>query len=286
MPTPEPRLARSEALHQQVARNIRNDIESGALRDGDVLPTTRELAERWGVSVFTITEAMRLLGDEGLVVSKSRSKRVVHAPDQTRKNEIRLQTPHVLMVGGYAGSGKTELGRILARETGWPMLDKDTLTRPIVEAALEAMGLSPNDRDSDQYLTLMRPREYESLMSAANENVACGNSAIVTAPFIAEFKDQAWLERVQASFADMKAVTTFVWVYCDASTMHTYIRHRGAARDATKLADWDGYLGRIDVDFRPNVPHVLVNNCTSGAPLQKQARELLQRVLGAEGSKS
>ena len=33
------------------------------------------------------------------------------------------------------------------------MLDKDTLTRPMVEAALEAMGLSPNDRESDQYLT-------------------------------------------------------------------------------------------------------------------------------------
>lgn len=285
MTTPESRLARPEALHQQVARNIRNDIESGALRDGEVLPTTRELAERWGVSVFTITEAMRLLTTEGLVVSKSRSKRVVHAPDQRKRSEIRPSSPHVLMIGGYAGSGKTELGRILARETGWPMLDKDTLTRPIVEAALEVMGLSPNDRESDGYLKLMRPREYESLMAATNENVSCGNSAIVTAPFIVEFKDLAWLERVQASLAEMKAVTTFVWVYCDASTMHTYIRHRGAARDAAKLADWASYLSRIDVDFRPGVPHALINNCTSGAPLQTQARELLRQVLGADGGR-
>ncbi|MEU1751983.1 AAA family ATPase [Micromonospora matsumotoense] len=190
------------------------------------------------------------------------------------------------MIGGYAGSGKTELGRILARETGWPILDKDTLTRPVVEAALEVMGLSPNDRESEDYLRLMRPREYESLMAAANENVACGNSAIVAAPFIAEFKDRAWLERVQASFAEKKAATTFVWVYCDPTTMHSYIRHRGAARDAAKLADWSGYLDRIDVDFRPEVPHALVNNCTSGAPLQTQARELLGRVLGREGGRS
>lgn len=286
MPTPEPRLARSEALHQQVARNIRNDIDSGVLRDGEVLPTTRELADRWGVSGFTISEAMRLLISEGRVVSKSRSKRVVHAPDQSKRNEIRPISPHVLMIGGYAGSGKTELGRILARETGWPILDKDTLTRPVVEAALEVMGLSPNDRESEDYLRLMRPREYESLMAAANENVACGNSAIVAAPFIAEFKDRAWLERVQASFAEKKAATTFVWVYCDPTTMHSYIRHRGAARDAAKLADWSGYLDRIDVDFRPEVPHALVNNCTSGAPLQTQARELLGRVLGREGGRS
>ncbi|MGC5053577.1 GntR family transcriptional regulator [Micromonospora sp. DT48] len=285
MPTPEPRLARSEALHQQVARNLRNDIESGALRHGEALPTTRELAEQWGVSVFTITEAMRLLAAEGLVVSKSRSKRVVNAPEQSRRVEIRPSNPHVLMIGGYAGSGKTELGRILTRETGWPMLDKDTLTRPIVEAALEVMGLSPNDRESDGYLKLMRPREYESLVAATIENVSCGNSAIVTAPFVAEFKDPAWLERMQASLAEMKAVTTFVWVYCDASTMHTYIRHRGAARDAAKLANWSEYLSRIDLDFRPGIPHALVDNCASGVPLQAQARSLLRQVLKAEGGR-
>ncbi|MFI9528046.1 GntR family transcriptional regulator [Micromonospora rosaria] len=286
MPESEPRLDRPEALHQQVARNIRNDIESGILRDGEVLPTTRELAKLWGVSVFTISEAMRVLAEEGLVSSKSRSKRVVTAPDQGGRKEIRLRTPRVLIVGGFAGSGKTELGRIVARETGWPILDKDTLTRPVLEAALEIMGLSPNDRESEDYISLMRPREYESLMSAANENVSCGNSAIITAPFLAEFRDQAWLERVKATFSDMGAATTIVWVYCDASTMHTYIRHRGAARDAAKLADWAGYLSRINVEFRPDFPHILIDNCSSGIPLQTQARELVQEILGTEASES
>src|SRR5690242_17936590 len=128
MTTPHDRLDRSEALHLQVARNIRNDIEAGVLRDGDVLPSTRELAERWSVSVFTITEAMKHLGEEGLVESRSRSKRVVRTPDKLVRNELRTQKPRVLFIGGYAGSGKTQLGRILARMTGWPMLDKDTMT--------------------------------------------------------------------------------------------------------------------------------------------------------------
>ena len=35
---------------------------------------------------------------------------------------------------------------------------------------------------------------------------------------------------------DMNATLSIVWVHCDATTMHTYIRHRGAARDATKIA--------------------------------------------------
>ena len=282
MSSPRARLNRPEALHLQVARNIRNGIEAGVLRHGDVLPSTRELAAQWGTSVYTINEAMKLLAEEGLIVSKSRARRVVNAPDQARRAELRLQRPHVILVGGYAGSGKTELGRILARRTGWPMLDKDTLTRPVVEAALELLGQSPHDRESETYLTLVRPREYEALIAAANENVACGNSAIVTAPFLREFNNTAWINRVQATFAAMNATTTLVWMYCDADTMHTYLRHRGAARDAAKLADWPSYLASIDLEFRPPVPHIVVDNCASGRPLQDQAEELLATVLGGE----
>ncbi|WFE32931.1 GntR family transcriptional regulator [Micromonospora sp. WMMD975] len=283
MTPPRGGTERPEARHQQVARNIRNDIEAGRLAHGTPLPSTRKLAEEWDVSVFTITEAMKVLAEEGLVINESRSKRVVNAPDQLRRSEVRPQRPRVILVGGYAGSGKTELGRILARETGWPMLDKDTLTRPVVEAALETLGLSPHDRESQTYLSKVRPREYEALQDAASENVQCGNSVIVTAPFIREFSDPAWLARTRAFYEAAKAVVTVVWVYCDADTMLTYVRRRGAARDAYKLADWDGYLGVINLDFRPVDAHLVVDNCASSSPLQEQAKELVKGILADEG---
>jgi DNA-binding transcriptional regulator YhcF (GntR family) len=276
---PHSRISRSEPLHHQVARNLRNDIAAGVLRDGQPLPTTRELAEQWGVSVFTISEAMKLLTKEGLIVSKPRAGRVVNAPDQARQNDIRTSTPHVVLIGGYAGSGKTELGRILARETGWPILDKDTLTRPVVEVALEVLGCSPHDRESATYLDVIRPREYEALMSAMTENVRCGNSAIVTAPFIRELHDTAWINRVTATCQDMNATLSIVWVHCDATTMHTYLRHRGAARDATKLENWNAYLGTIDLTFRPPTPHTVIDNSASVTPLQTQAMKLLASIL-------
>jgi len=278
MSTPRPRLSKAESKHQQVARHIRNDIEAGVLRDGQVLPSTRELAAEWDTSVFTISEAMKLLADEGLIVTKSRSKRVVRNPNQAR-NQIRLSKPQVILIGGYAGSGKTELGRVIARQTGWPILDKDTLTRPVVEAALELLGLSPHDRESESYRNRIRPREYDALEEAALENVGCGNSAVVTAPFIREFNDPAWISRTEARFASLDAAVTFVWLYCDPDTMHSYIRRRGAARDSYKLSDWPGYLDSIDINFRPPVPHMLVENCASSVPLQTQAKELLNAVM-------
>jgi DNA-binding transcriptional regulator YhcF (GntR family) len=142
---------RREAVYERVARAIRADIHAGRLRHGQVLKSTRELAQEWGTSVHTISEAMRLLMDDGLVVSKSRSQRAVYAPDQEQAaGEVhRLERPVVLLIGGYAGSGKSELARMVARETGWAILDKDTLTRPVVEAALEVLGVSPHDRESE-----------------------------------------------------------------------------------------------------------------------------------------
>lgn len=282
MSRPRSGISRSEPLHQQVARQIRNDIEAGVLRDGQRLPSTRELAEEWDVSGYTVNEAMDLLIKEGLVLSKSRAGRVVNAPDQAQRREPPTTTPQVLLIGGYAGSGKTELGRILARETGWPILDKDSLTRAVLEAALEVCGKSPHDRESELYVNTMRPREYEALASAMMENLECGNSAIVTAPFIKEFADTAWISRMQARCSAVGATVHVVWVHCDAETMHTYVRHRGAARDTAKLVDWDSYLASIDIDFRPNVPHFLIDNSASSDPLQPQAREVIAKLAEAD----
>lgn len=281
MPTTGGRPPKSEALHQQVARSIRNQIQAGRLRHGEALPSTREMAKQWDVSVFTINEAMRVLSEEGLVLSTSRSKRVVNAPDSGQTINWRPEVPQVVMIGGYAGSGKSELGRILAKMSGWPIIDKDTITRPVVEAALEVLGLSPHDRESDTYFNRVRPREYEAVAATTLENVQCGNSAIVTAPFIREFRDDAWVSRTAALLTSHHAVTTLVWVYCDAETMHRYLRQRGAARDASKLADWPSYLASLDLELRPAGPHEVIDNSASSTPLQAQARAVLEKILNA-----
>lgn len=274
----DPGSAPVESRTRQVARNIRTAIEAGVLKDGQALPSTRELAKQWNVSVFTINEAMKLLIDEGLVVSESRSKRTVHAPDQRQRNELKTGTPHVILIGGYAGSGKSELGRIIARETGWPMIDKDTITRPVVEAALEILGQSPNDRESESYLTLIRPREYEALTATMVENIECGNSVIATAPFIREFADTAWIDRMRERLSALNASMSLVWVHCDAETMHMYLRGRGAARDAGKLGSWSSYLDSITIGFRPSAPHFVIENSGTSTPLQQQAKELIAEV--------
>lgn len=259
-----------------IAQAIRTEIEGGRLVHGQQLPSTRQLAEEWNTSVATITRAMQELGEQGLVVSRDRSSRLVNYPPSMEVPAT--ERKHVVLIGGYAGSGKTELGRIIARKTSWPILDKDTTTRQVVEAALESMGLSRHDRESDGYLRIIRPAEYNALTEAVTENLQCGNSVVMTAPFIRELRDQAWCDRFEANIASQGAQLHVVWVRCDEDTMRTYLQHRGAARDTSKLENWSQYMADVDLNYTPKIRHQIVDNSAGARPLQEQAAELLISV--------
>jgi predicted kinase len=158
------------------------------------------------------------------------------------------------------------------------MLDKDSTTRAVVEAALTTVGLSPHDRESDTYRTVIRPAEYEALMMGMEENLECGTSCVVTAPFVAEFGDEAWCERTSSLIASHGGTAQFVWVACDVETMLSYIRKRGAARDTTKLANWTKWVDSLNLDFRPAAEHFVIDNSAGAPPLQRQADALLTKV--------
>lgn len=271
-----PQLQRGTSA-RAVAQLVRNQIEAGELAHGQQLPSTRTMADRWGTSVATITRAMALLADEGLIVNRARSSRIVHYPGPQASRAGK--TPRVVLIGGYAGSGKSELGRILTRASGWALLDKDTTTRAVVEAALDSLGLSPHDRESDTYLDVVRPAEYEALMAATRENIECGTSVVAAAPFLRELADPAWCARTDAMLTSLGASLHVVWVRCDAQSMHIYLRQRGAARDAYKLAHWDEYLTGINLSFEPAIsPHHVIDNSVGAAPLQQQATTLLNAL--------
>ncbi|MFD0529117.1 winged helix-turn-helix domain-containing protein [Kitasatospora arboriphila] len=54
----------------QVADTLRDEIESGALRPGQKLPSHRELAQRFGIAEMTVQQALRILRDrDGLITS-------------------------------------------------------------------------------------------------------------------------------------------------------------------------------------------------------------------------
>ncbi len=54
-------------LYLQIADDLRNKIISGALREGDKIPSVRELAAEHSINPNTIQRSMRELENEGII---------------------------------------------------------------------------------------------------------------------------------------------------------------------------------------------------------------------------
>jgi GntR family transcriptional regulator len=57
----------SEPLYQQLARQLRQRIAGGQWREGEQLPSARELSAELGLNLLTVTKVYGLLEQEGLV---------------------------------------------------------------------------------------------------------------------------------------------------------------------------------------------------------------------------
>ncbi|MEU1334158.1 GntR family transcriptional regulator [Streptomyces sp. NPDC005865] len=107
--------------YEQIADDLRRSIRSGRLRPGERLPAETALAERYGRSVPTLRDALRLLREEGLIekehgrgnfVRRPRTK-VVRDNSRHQWEKNRVHQP----VRNRARTGATE------RDTGLELQD-------------------------------------------------------------------------------------------------------------------------------------------------------------------
>ena len=250
----------------------------GALtRALDVDPTWFETTINGGAETISLIELMfsDANGERDAVVRLVEERLTVQTRDEAN--------PLLILVGGYAGSGKSEFGKAVAQVTGWPVVDKDVTARPMTEQLLEALGQDRNDRHGQVYIEKVRPLEYRCTMEAAERNIQCGHSTIVTAPFLREMSSPTWTSELKNRCEWIGCEPVYVWMDCDMDTMRVHIERRGAARDAWKIANWSEYEATVDLAMRPCVPHVVVDNRANAAlSLAAQALALTQRS-GQEG---
>jgi DNA-binding FadR family transcriptional regulator len=67
LPSRQDVRVQSTAPYLKIAAVIRADIATGRLRVGDMLPSRAQLAARFDAAPMTVSNAVRLLKDEGLV---------------------------------------------------------------------------------------------------------------------------------------------------------------------------------------------------------------------------
>lgn len=159
----------------------------------------------------------------------------------------------ILVVAGPAGSGKSTLGRQLAKALRLPYLDLDTITNPVLEALGDCFREQLHWNDY-RLRHVIRPARYRALRETLAEQVAVGIGAVVVAPFTAELRGGAeWDELVESA----GSVPVVVWV----SASPTLLAQRRAAR----AADRDAHIFDASGAAPPRVAHLAVDAALSTA---------------------
>lgn len=175
----------------------------------------------------------------------------------------------IVVVAGPAGSGKTTLGRALARTLRLPLLDLDTITNPV----LDGVGaLADHDWPAgathwnDAALRpTVRPARYAALLATLADQRDAGVGAVLVAPFTAELRGgEEWDALVEAA----GVVPRVVWLRADAATL--------ADRRAGRAADRDAHIVDAPSDVEPQVRHLTIEAALSTS----QQLASVKRALG------
>jgi DNA-binding transcriptional regulator YhcF (GntR family) len=133
--------------YERIADDLRQRVESGELRPGDRVPSTRALARRWGVAIATAQHALRTLVNEGVLRSAPRVGTLV-APRSGRTEVLPAELSRERIVAAAIAiadaEGLAALSlRGVAAKMGAPVMSlyrhvkgKDQLLRSMIDATL------------------------------------------------------------------------------------------------------------------------------------------------------
>lgn len=101
-------------IYQQIAEQLKEDIMSGKLKQGEYLPSIRGLAKDLKISVITTMKAYEQLAEEGLVTAVQGKGFYVNAQDSDMLMEQHLRKVETALLEAIAaakiaGIGQAEL---------------------------------------------------------------------------------------------------------------------------------------------------------------------------------
>jgi predicted kinase len=176
--------------------------------------------------------------------------------------------PTVYVVIGPAGSGKSTVGRRIARRQGAAYLDKDTLVTGFTELLLETNGFPRSDRDHNEYYqSVLLPLEYETLLKVCGDNIAVGSSVVLDAPFGRYFGDENYLLDAARRHAWPDVELVVVHVTVDGPALRDRLVARANPRDEWKIAHWQEFWPRARAIECPGPGLAMWSSTTRGARL-------------------
>ena len=156
----------SSKVFEKIAEQIEKRILSGELRNGDRLPTERELSEQFQASRTAVREAMKTLAQRGLVdMRPGRGTIVIDGTSQAMRNSLGL----MMMVGQSGDSTNlVEVREII--EPGIAALAAIRATEEEIMAMREAVRvMDANLNEADAFIAA--DNDFHRALAKGTQNV-------------------------------------------------------------------------------------------------------------------
>ena len=104
-------------VYLQISRNIKRSIALGSLRDGEQIPSVREVAETLTVNPNTVAKAYQLLEREGIVATRQGigtfvTEGEISITEQERRNIVSEKFERALVEAGHLRLSSDEIREI------------------------------------------------------------------------------------------------------------------------------------------------------------------------------
>jgi DNA-binding transcriptional regulator YhcF (GntR family) len=156
-----------EQPYQRIVAEIRDRIDSGRLRPGDRVPSTRQITRDWGVAMATASRAIAVLRDAGLVETRPGAGTTVRRPHQKgappiERRELDLSRDRIVLaavaLADAEGLATLSMRRVAAD------LDVATMTLYRYVASKEELVLAMVDAVLGERPLPARPRQWRTAL--------------------------------------------------------------------------------------------------------------------------
>ncbi|EDY83100.1 hypothetical protein VDG1235_2724 [Verrucomicrobiia bacterium DG1235] len=169
----------------------------------------------------------------------------------------------LFLVTGMPAVGKSTFAVKLAKNKAACLLDIDTASEPIIQAAMAKLGRSKDDRDSKLFKETFRKPIYTTLFALADANLP-QLDVVISGPFTKELTNKNWPSEIEQTLKS-RCLVKCIYLHCDQDTRKRRIERRANPRDAAKLESWSQHLSYYESETRPAYPHLAVNTASADA---------------------
>ncbi|MEV0475544.1 GntR family transcriptional regulator [Streptomyces prunicolor] len=159
--------------YADVAAHFRKRIEDGDLATGDLIPSVSDIREQFGVSAKTVSRALGVLKNEGLLTSRGALGTVVATPASVTSGVDRL--PRMARTGRRYGHGEDSTGhRVMIRSVHDPKIARALDVDDSDEVVIRIRTFRQDGRPTSVGVSVYPPRTWTTVTELADEERMSG----------------------------------------------------------------------------------------------------------------